>query len=50
MPRETFGADYRFLPSSERLSFDQMVKLEVFAVNQPVTSQQAAPTADRYAL
>ncbi|MFM0185366.1 GTP 3',8-cyclase MoaA [Paraburkholderia nemoris] len=27
MPRETFGADYRFLPSSERLSFEQMVKL-----------------------
>jgi len=27
MPRETFGADYRFLPSSERLSFEQMLKL-----------------------
>lgn len=27
MPRDTFGADYRFLPSSERLSFEQMLKL-----------------------
>ena len=27
MPRETFGADYRFLPSSERLSFEQILKL-----------------------
>jgi len=27
MPRDTFGADYRFLPSSERLSFEQIVKL-----------------------
>lgn len=27
MPRDTFGADYRFLPSSERMSFEQMVKL-----------------------
>ncbi|WP_225936633.1 GTP 3',8-cyclase MoaA [Caballeronia sp. NK8] len=27
MPRETFGADYPFLPSSERLSFAQMLKL-----------------------
>ncbi|WP_224796489.1 GTP 3',8-cyclase MoaA [Pandoraea sputorum] len=27
MPRETFGADYPFLPSSERLSFDQMETL-----------------------
>ncbi|WP_408389910.1 GTP 3',8-cyclase MoaA [Paraburkholderia sediminicola] len=27
MPRDTFGADYRFLPSSERLSFEQILKL-----------------------
>lgn len=27
MPRDTFGADYRFLPASERLSFEQIVKL-----------------------
>ncbi|CAN7304980.1 GTP 3',8-cyclase MoaA [Caballeronia sp. LjRoot34] len=27
MPRDTFGADYPFLPSSERLSFEQIVKL-----------------------
>ncbi|MFM0209756.1 GTP 3',8-cyclase MoaA [Paraburkholderia sediminicola] len=27
MPRDTFGADYPFLPSSERLSFEQILKL-----------------------
>ncbi|WP_408293981.1 MULTISPECIES: GTP 3',8-cyclase MoaA [Paraburkholderia] len=27
MPREVFGADYRFLRASERLSFDQMMKI-----------------------
>jgi len=27
MPRDTFGVDYPFLPSSERLSFEQIVKL-----------------------
>jgi len=27
MPREVFGADYPFLPSAQRLSFEQMVKL-----------------------
>jgi cyclic pyranopterin phosphate synthase len=27
MPRETFDADYAFMPSSERLRFDQMVKV-----------------------
>lgn len=27
MPREVFGADYRFLRASERLSFDQMMKM-----------------------
>ncbi|WP_408404205.1 GTP 3',8-cyclase MoaA [Paraburkholderia aspalathi] len=32
MPRGTFGADYAFLPASERLSFTQIVKLaEAFA-------------------
>jgi cyclic pyranopterin phosphate synthase len=32
MPRDTFGADYPFLPSSERLSIAQIVKLaEAFA-------------------
>jgi cyclic pyranopterin phosphate synthase len=27
MPRDTFGADYPFLPSAQRLSFEQMLKL-----------------------
>jgi len=27
MPREVFGPDYAFLPASQRLSFDQMVKV-----------------------
>jgi cyclic pyranopterin phosphate synthase len=27
MPRDVFGADYPFLPSAQRLSFEQMVKL-----------------------
>ena len=27
MPRADFGPDYSFLPSSERLTFDQMTKL-----------------------
>ena len=27
MPRDTFGPDYPFLPSAQRLSFEQMVKL-----------------------
>ena len=27
MPRDTFGADYRFMPSSERLSFEQILKV-----------------------
>lgn len=27
MPRDSFGADYPFLPSSERLSFEQILKL-----------------------
>ena len=27
MPRESFGADYAFMPSSERLSFAQLEKI-----------------------
>jgi cyclic pyranopterin phosphate synthase len=27
MPRDTFGSDYAFMPSSQRLTFEQMVKL-----------------------
>ena len=29
MPRESFGADYAFMPSSERLSFAQLEKIAV---------------------